>query len=75
MIEHGKGMLQRIGFTREVLKEEIYWIPAKETATPVAVTRSSALRGSEENQHDQFFSNVVEAMFHFRRHKNHAALH
>ena len=34
MIEHGKGMLQRIGFTKEVLKEEIYWIPGKEsTAT------------------------------------------
>jgi ferredoxin--NADP+ reductase len=31
MIEHGKGMLQRIGFTKEVLKEEIYWIPGKET--------------------------------------------
>jgi ferredoxin/flavodoxin---NADP+ reductase len=30
MIEHGKGMLKRIGFTKEVLKEEIYWIPAKE---------------------------------------------
>jgi ferredoxin--NADP+ reductase len=33
MIEHGKGMLQRIGFTREVLKEEIYWIPEKEAKT------------------------------------------
>src|SRR6476469_7729135 len=33
MIEHGKGMLQRIGFTKEVLKEEIYWIPEKETKT------------------------------------------
>jgi hypothetical protein len=31
MIEHGKGMLQRIGFTREILKEEIYWIPGKES--------------------------------------------
>jgi ferredoxin--NADP+ reductase len=29
MIEHGKGMLQRIGFAKEVLKEEIYWIPEK----------------------------------------------
>ena len=29
MIERGKGMLQRIGFTKEVLKEEIYWIPEK----------------------------------------------
>src|ERR1700730_8180829 len=33
MIEHGKGILNRIGFTKEVLKEEIYWIPGKETAT------------------------------------------
>src|ERR1700693_6238857 len=33
MIEHGKGILQRIGFAKEVLKEEIYWIPGKETAT------------------------------------------
>jgi hypothetical protein len=32
MIEHGKGMLQRIGFTKEILKEEIYWIPGKEPA-------------------------------------------
>jgi hypothetical protein len=29
MIEHGKGILQRIGFGKEVLKEEIYWIPEK----------------------------------------------
>jgi len=29
MIERGKGMLQRIGFTKETLKEEIYWIPGK----------------------------------------------
>ena len=33
MIERGKGMLQRIGFTKEVLKEEIYWIPGKEPAS------------------------------------------
>jgi ferredoxin--NADP+ reductase len=32
MIERGKGMLRRIGFTKEVLKEEIYWIPGKATA-------------------------------------------
>ncbi|HKE24787.1 MAG TPA: FAD-binding oxidoreductase [Bryobacteraceae bacterium] len=30
MIEHGKGILHRIGFHKEVLKEEIYWIPGKE---------------------------------------------
>ena len=34
MIEHGKGMLKRIGFQKEVMKEEIYWIPGKE---PVGV--------------------------------------
>lgn len=32
MIEHGKGILKRIGFTKETLKEEVYWIPAKEAA-------------------------------------------
>jgi ferredoxin/flavodoxin---NADP+ reductase len=32
MIARGKGMLQRIGFTKEVLKEEIYWIPGKDAA-------------------------------------------
>jgi ferredoxin/flavodoxin---NADP+ reductase len=32
MIENGKGMLKRIGFQKEHLKEEIYWIPAKTTA-------------------------------------------
>lgn len=30
MIEHGKGILQRRGFPKEALKEEVYWIPAKE---------------------------------------------
>jgi len=29
MIEHGKGILQRRGFKKESLKEEVYWIPAK----------------------------------------------
>ena len=32
MIENGKSMLKRIGFTKEHLKEEVYWIPAKEPA-------------------------------------------
>lgn len=32
MIEHSKGILHRIGFTKEVLKEEIYWIPGKDAA-------------------------------------------
>ena len=36
MIENGKGILHRIGFTREVLKEEVYWIPNKH-ATGVGV--------------------------------------
>lgn len=30
MIENSKGILKRIGYTKEVLKEEIYWIPSKE---------------------------------------------
>ena len=29
MIETGKGILQRIGFHRESLKEEVYWVPSK----------------------------------------------
>jgi ferredoxin--NADP+ reductase len=29
MVEHGKGILKRIGFQKETLKEEIYWIPPK----------------------------------------------
>ena len=33
MIGHCKGMLQRIGFPKEAIREEIYWIPTKE---PVA---------------------------------------
>jgi len=27
MIENAKGILNRIGFTREFLKEEVYWVP------------------------------------------------
>ena len=27
MVEHGKGILQRIGFKKENLKEEVYWVP------------------------------------------------
>ncbi|HEY7617437.1 MAG TPA: FAD-binding oxidoreductase [Terriglobales bacterium] len=33
MIENSKGILKRTGFTKEVLKEEIYWVPGKQTAT------------------------------------------
>ncbi len=29
MVEHGKGILKRIGFTKENLREEVYWVPAK----------------------------------------------
>jgi ferredoxin/flavodoxin---NADP+ reductase len=32
MIEHGKGILKRRGFPKEVTKEEVYWIPAKEVS-------------------------------------------
>jgi len=37
MIENGKGILRRRGWTKETMKEEVYFIPAKETpaeATP-----------------------------------------
>ncbi len=30
MISHGKGILQRVGFGKESVKEEVYWIPAKQ---------------------------------------------
>ena len=33
MIENGKGILQRRGFPKQALKEEVYWIPAKEAQT------------------------------------------
>ena len=33
MIEHGKGILQRRGFPKQAMKEEVYWIPAKEAKT------------------------------------------
>jgi ferredoxin/flavodoxin---NADP+ reductase len=29
MIDNVKGILKRIGFSKEVLKEELYWVPAK----------------------------------------------
>jgi ferredoxin--NADP+ reductase len=32
MIENGKGILRRIGFQREGLREESYWVPGKEVA-------------------------------------------
>ncbi|MGH9448567.1 MAG: ferredoxin--NADP reductase [Terriglobia bacterium] len=39
MIENCKGTLRRRGFTKEHIREEIYWVPAK---TPTAVTTSPA---------------------------------
>lgn len=29
MVEHSKGILKRIGFQKEQLKEEVYWVPSK----------------------------------------------
>jgi hypothetical protein len=29
MIENGKRILKRAGFTKESIKKEVYWIPAK----------------------------------------------
>ncbi|MGA8068780.1 MAG: hypothetical protein WCA47_15745 [Terriglobales bacterium] len=29
MVEHGKGILKRIGFKKENVKEEVYWVPGK----------------------------------------------
>jgi ferredoxin--NADP+ reductase len=31
MIENGKGILKRAGFAKENIKEEVYWIPGKES--------------------------------------------
>lgn len=33
MVGNTKGILQRIGFAKDTMKEEVYWIPAKEPAT------------------------------------------
>jgi ferredoxin--NADP+ reductase len=32
MIENAKGILRRVGFDKEHLKEESYWVPGKEAA-------------------------------------------
>jgi hypothetical protein len=29
MVEHAKGILKRVGFEKQNLKEEIYWVPTK----------------------------------------------
>jgi len=34
MIEHSKGILKRIGFSKDFMKEEIYWVPGKEKTAP-----------------------------------------
>ena len=31
MIENAKGVLKRCGFTKESIREEVYWVPKKET--------------------------------------------
>jgi ferredoxin--NADP+ reductase len=36
MIEHVKGILRRVGFAKEALREEVYWIPPKEPAKQLA---------------------------------------
>jgi ferredoxin--NADP+ reductase len=38
MIHRSKGILNRVGFGKEVLKEEIYWIPAKERVATKQIT-------------------------------------
>jgi hypothetical protein len=32
MIENVKGILKRVGFQKENLKEEVYWVPARVAA-------------------------------------------
>jgi hypothetical protein len=32
MVENGKGILQRRGFPKLSIKEEVYWVPAKHAA-------------------------------------------
>ncbi len=34
MIEHGKGILKRRGWQKDAMKEEVYFIPGKETPAP-----------------------------------------
>lgn len=41
MIEHSKGILKRIGFTKDFLKEEIYWVPSKAGSMPLPATSHS----------------------------------
>ena len=45
MIEHGKGILKRIGFTKEFLREEIYWVPGKRTDSGESVGQVTGFRG------------------------------
>lgn len=39
MIEHGKGILQRRGFQKNQMKEEIYFIPGKDTAAEPEIAK------------------------------------
>ena len=32
MVEHGKGILKRIGFSKDNLREEVYWVPGQPAA-------------------------------------------
>jgi hypothetical protein len=38
MIERSKGILERCGFPREAIKEEVYWISGKEPTAKLAAT-------------------------------------
>ncbi len=36
MIEHSKSILKRVGFPKEALREEVYWVPAKQAPKQIA---------------------------------------
>ncbi len=36
MIEHAKGILKRLGFPKEALREEVYWVPSKQALKQAA---------------------------------------
>ena len=36
MVEHGKGILQRCGFLKDAVKEEVFWVPPKDLAARLA---------------------------------------
>ncbi|MGB9488945.1 MAG: hypothetical protein WCA92_00645, partial [Terriglobales bacterium] len=41
MVEHGKGILRRVGFKKEQVKEEIYWFPPRGTFSDEAAEAAS----------------------------------